>query len=700
VTRIAAACAAALFVPLLVPLAIGRVLTMDDLAFFHVPVRLLYARALAAGDMFTWTPDLGSGFYLHGEGQAGMFHPLHLLLYASLPFEPAFNLEIIASYAWMLIGTRLMLGRMRLSPAACWFGAMAFTFSGFNLMRLLHVNAIAVIAHLPWLILTADHVIAPLRPRRRVAAAAAFALLVGSMLLLGYPQFVFLSGVAVIAYALWRTAAAPAWRAIAWLAFAFACGVGIGAAQVLPTRDLMSVSERGDPSIGFVLTYSLHPMNLVQLVAPYVFRRRAYMLPDELSIHEMIVYTGAFCTLAAAWSIVRWRELPHRALAVWASTLAAFSLVLALGRYAGLYYVIASLPVVGWFRAPSRFVLLLHFALAILAAIVFDDLLQLVGARRRALPPKTLAALAIPVAASAAITAVALFVTGRGAVRGAESLTAMAATAILIAWSARGNRIALALIPVVFAIDLGMWGYRYAWQEPPASVNEIARRADVPTGSPGELVYTPRKSNMPVLAGYRVANPYVALVPLRLLDPGDRIVQRLAGVAWRRAPNGWERVEAPMPRVRLLSEARVSTDVKRDIQTIDIERTALVPEPVAIEAGSAGEARILVDRPGRIMVETRADGRRMLVTTERYYRGWEARVNGYSTPPLRVNGDFLGCMVDSGTWTVTLTFAPLSLRLGKWISLGWVVVALSLLVYGMRTSREKVALRERDGSIS
>ncbi len=47
---VAAACVVALFVPLFIPWATGRVFTLDDLAQFHIPVRFLFSEALAAGD--------------------------------------------------------------------------------------------------------------------------------------------------------------------------------------------------------------------------------------------------------------------------------------------------------------------------------------------------------------------------------------------------------------------------------------------------------------------------------------------------------------------------------------------------------------------------------------------------------------------------------------------------------------------------
>src|SRR4051794_1221028 len=74
----------ALLAPLAAPLVSGRLLLGDDLGRSHLPTRSFFARCLSDGDSPLWHPGLYCGFYLHGEGQAGMDHPLHRLIYAAL----------------------------------------------------------------------------------------------------------------------------------------------------------------------------------------------------------------------------------------------------------------------------------------------------------------------------------------------------------------------------------------------------------------------------------------------------------------------------------------------------------------------------------------------------------------------------------------------------------------------------------------
>ena len=103
-------------------------------------------------------PSLFNGFYLAGEGQAGTYPPLHWLLYRLLPLNPAFAIEIVVAYPCLFLGTFMFLRRWSTAAPAA-FGAMLFTFCGFNLTHGVHPNMVGVIAHVPW-VLWAIHIAA------------------------------------------------------------------------------------------------------------------------------------------------------------------------------------------------------------------------------------------------------------------------------------------------------------------------------------------------------------------------------------------------------------------------------------------------------------------------------------------------------------------------------------------------------------
>jgi hypothetical protein len=582
-----------------------------------------------------------------------------------------------------------------MSGPASWLGGLMVAFGGFNLMHFLHINLIAVAAHLPWLMLAADRVLKGRATNERLAGAAGGALVLGSAFLMGYPQLVLLSAVAVSWYAIWQTVRAvaheeqarPLVSAWAWLMASALAGAGLGAVQLLPTLDAAAASVRNAVPPAFSVSYSLHPFNLVQLLAPYAMRGLAFVRPGESAIHESAVYAGSFGSFAIAWAILRGRQMPHRPIVTWALWLCAGSLVLALGRYGGLYYLLAKLPVVGEFRAPGRFIFLVHFGVAIIGAAVFDDLATLARTRPPR-PQRAIVGIAVLATLSTAIVGVGYLFTGRGVARGAVSVGLMLGTALLMILAATGRRAAIWLLPALVAFDLALWGYGYLWQAPLYPLQAIARMADVPPGHPGEMLSAPT-SNLPVLRGYRVLNPYVSLTPVWVLDPQDPITRRLAGAAWQRDRQGWTRVTAPMPRARLVFDWLEFRQAPPDLRSIDFLRTALVEAPIPVDDRAArGTARVLEDKPGRIVIQVEASGRGLLVTTERYHQGWRAASDvGRPLAVVRINGDFLGCVVEPGVARVELTFAPRSLRTGAWISGATFLGVVILVISGVPRSR-------------
>jgi uncharacterized membrane protein YfhO len=96
-----------------------------------------------------------------------------------------------------------------------------------------------------------------------------------------------------------------------------------------------------------------------------------------------------------------------------------------------------------------------------------------------------------------------------------------------------------------------------------------------------------------------------------------------------------------------------------------MERTALVEERVDLPAGPPGQAEVRIDKPGRIVVATRSEARRLLVVNERAFPGWEARVDGLPVPVTPCYGMFLGCVVPAGGHEVHFDFAPRDFSTGR-----------------------------------
>jgi hypothetical protein len=639
----------------------------DDLGNYHLPLRHLYQQALRAGDSLLWTPSLFAGYYLHGEGQIGMLHPWHLLLYGTLPLQVAFNLEFAASYPFAFAGMFWLLRRLGLTSTAALLGGMLFAFSGFLVMHHPHVNLVAVTAHLPWLLGSIDLVIAADRPRDRARGFAAVALVLASALLLGFPQAIWWTFLTAAPFVLLRAAQAGRWGRLVPAALAAATGLLLGGIQLLPTLDMAAESSRSLVARSFAVEISLHPWNILQLWAPYVFVDRVFSSGEALHVHEYAIYSGTLVMIAPLWLWLRRHERSaHRTLIVATAAFAAVMFVLALGQYGYLAFLFSHVPGVRWFRAPARYIFLVQFALAILAAVAVDDLLALARPGSTsvapALKPRRVALLCSIAALSILTTALlnAHWLTVPAKLPIGPAFTAALWTAPVVAvtiaflLAARGIRWGLVALIALSAADLGASGLEYVYRQPPQTIDSLSQ--GLSPGAPGTHGRVVANwLNRPVLKEYRLIGGYVGLYPNIPFDSLE--FRQRAGAQWaigdhgRLTPLSW--VASPRADL-LLGDASGEKD--------------------------EGSTRMIEDRPGRLVVATSGPVRALLATTERFHEGWRATVDGTPTRTRSVDG-FIGCMVGAGQHQVEFRFMPRSFVRGAMMSAaGAVFLALGVLV--------------------
>jgi hypothetical protein len=151
-----------------------------------------------------------------------------------------------------------------------------------------------------------------------------------------------------------------------------------------------------------------------------------------------------------------------------------------------------------------------------------------------------------------------------------------------------------------------------------------------------------------------------------------------------------------MPRARLVANALTTSAPEKDIGKIDIDSTALVSETVRLEGGPPGTAFIEADQPGRIRLKTRTTTQQLLVVSESWHEGWRLTLDGQTRPVVRVYGEFIGGVVDSGEHEVEFRFRPQSLRLGAWLS----IVGFAGLLLARIGSRAPTVSREQQHRVS
>ena len=695
------------------PAICGHFYTHDDLAEFHLPVRAFYANCLAEGVRFDWMPDLYAGFYLTGEGQGGTYHPLHLLLYRVLPLQTAVSLEILLSYPLMLVGMYFFLRAHLLRRSAALFGGLLFCFSGFNLLHFAHTNGVAVIAHIPWLLLAIHVLLTSASGRARGWAMFAIAGLTGSQLLIGYPQYVWFSLLIEGAYAVWICARA---RDLLWLLPTKVIGGMLGAIQLLPTMDAAAQSTRAVVDPLFSTLGSLHPANLLQLVAPYLFETRVV----GQNTHELGLYAGAVPLVLVVWLLSNWKQCGrYRPLAIAGLLVAVASILYAFGSYSLFYQWQTHLPLVNRFRFPSRSIFLFHLAMAGLSAIALSMLLE----RKR--QETSLKYLGFVIAAAVAVAAIcplilSNFVASTLLIGAGPVLIAMAAG--LTAFAARGSRAALIGLVLLGVIDLAAYGVSYSIakksMEPeqyasvlPSALHERSPRL---IGQPTPAETTgPRMGNWMLLGGWQRVDGYAGLEPKKQLTYDSLAAMRVSGAHYvmshnyaapleglRPQGNGLLAIPTPLPRVRFVTQVQESDEPSKDITSIDPSITALVEESIELPGGVPGTASLTNEKPGELDIETNTSSQQLLVVADSFHPDWRATVDGQAVPIVRVNGDYFGCVVPAGEHLVQMRFLPESLRTGAIVTFCGLGLWMSLLICTRFGSRSGLALTKTKATTS
>lgn len=349
----------------------GKILARGDTYQYFYPYWDARNEAFRAGALPLWTPDLFTGAPLLANPQLGAYYPLNWL---TAPFRAptaiAISIVLHVTLAgagtiflyWQVIGKRWL-------PA--FVAGVAFAFGGVLSSHVEQINQLQGLAWMPILFALYHRVLAGERARRDgLLLALAWALQIFS----GHTQTVFISGVGLAVYGLGFRAfdgggRRPLWRLtrpLLPLAFVFCLALLLALPQLLPSLELMRLSNRGGGfSTQASTAFSLPPTQLGRALLP------SY---DGQLFGEYVATLGIVGLGLALWGFACFRD-NERGRRLWLA-LAIIGFALALGRYNPVYLLLAELPGFNLFRVPARFLALFSLALALLAGMGTQALSQ------------------------------------------------------------------------------------------------------------------------------------------------------------------------------------------------------------------------------------------------------------------------------------------------------------------------------------
>ncbi|PIE19502.1 MAG: hypothetical protein CSA65_02400 [Proteobacteria bacterium] len=689
--------------------------------------------AIVGGELPLWCPYEKAGFSFFSDPETGVLYPVHWLM-ATL--EGIFGagvwvmlVQVLVHVLIAALGMHYYLRRQHLVPQACWIGSLAYVLSS-RLAKSKDQTALGTVAWFPWMLIAIEETVK--RPSWRPAAV--LGLVIGVDLLAGYPPNFFRNIVGLtlvfgyeVGVVLMQTRERKAylWR----LSKAMLVGGLIAFALSAPVLfALASISEtaRAGMSIVEVLRSSLRPSDALQLVAPGIRGKSAFLFylgfaPAALALLALTRYSG------------------RRVL--WAAGAALFFLLACAGNTPILPLLMRLFPPFGLFRVSEQYLFVAAFFMALLAARGLTDLLSATDEERAALKLKLLLVSGAAFLVGLASTVIAVLNKAPSVMliqaAGTSLVVIVGSTIVLSGLLSRKPRsrviAAWLLIPVLLLdlslqnrtiyditktkpdmrndgklsalkapdkdvrkdvriADEGHFGYRVSMRH---EVRDIFGRQTALISERYRRYMLAAKHNYKLLAAANVryyAGRWLMTLKrqagsrVRMIKPGVIEFLDHAPLAyWVGAPKLVKAGPQALAAMRSGEPGTVGVVEKKDLTKFERERVAAMrsqAQPV--------KARLLRYQRNALKLAVDVPAAGLVVINEKHARGWRAQVDGKPVRILRANYLFRGVLVPAGLHEIKLTYRPTKVLAGMAL---FAVASLSLcglFVWGLiRRRREK-----------
>lgn len=353
----------------------GLVLIKRDAYAFWLPLKQHMIERLSSGELPQWFPYEGLGRPFIGTAATGVFHPF-TLLYFIFPASDAYRASTLLSCLLAALGAFALGRTLGFSRAGAFVAGVAFTFSGYVVSFTEHLIYLYSICVLPFFCAALEKALVGVR-----AWTVAPAIVWATVLLHGDGQTGYYYGFIAL---LWTAMRVPGTLREACLRLVLTGGLTalLAGVQLAPAAVVFLSSHRMQPELfhSEALYWSTHPLRLLTVLAspvgenanPVEVGRIFFGTPQQGSVGGMLadsLYLGVPVIGLALLGV--WHNSDLRVLGL----LGGLALVLALGRFGGLYEVFYHVvPLWSAFRYPEKFMGVVSFAAAMLAGAGVDAL--------------------------------------------------------------------------------------------------------------------------------------------------------------------------------------------------------------------------------------------------------------------------------------------------------------------------------------
>jgi hypothetical protein len=377
----------------------GTMVTDDvfasDLMNEGFPYRYALSTALSHGEWPVWFPEIYGGYPLLARADAGICYPVNLLFYGLFDPYVALNLCILVTMLVGGTGMYLYTREIETPPTMAVLAGFAFAYSGFMVAHAKHPSMVDTVCWFPIGLYVIERLLRSAergRERETVFFAGALAIVFGMQHLAGHIQTAYYAGLVYVSYAAARVLSTRSvderrdagagkrivqrlWSpASAAVLGAMAIGSLIAAVQVIPTYELVGLTQRGGGvPFEYSSAFAYDPADLLMFLYPLARGDIGDMSYRGSGIFwEDYGYVGVVVLVLAIVGAVRtWRRWHTRFFAV--ALLVA--IVLVLGSNTPLYRLAFGIvPGMKFFRFPTRCMFVVDTSLIVLAAMGWSSL--------------------------------------------------------------------------------------------------------------------------------------------------------------------------------------------------------------------------------------------------------------------------------------------------------------------------------------
>lgn len=450
---------------------------------------------LLSGSIPLWNPYYYSGHPFVANPQTFVFYPA-TLLYLALPLPLAFNIDTLLHLYLAAMGIYCFVFIITESKTAGLAAATVYSFSGYFMDNIFagHLTMLHTAALMPWLFYFVEKAFRTEQP----FFLSVSGLVLGLQILSGEPQnsyytVLFLTVYFFIRYFSACRTTSP--KLLKWFAIYFPLilivASGISAIQILPSAELMSLSDRAQNTYEFATFMSFPPQNFFTFL---VAKPREALLNTNW---EFGGYMGILSAVLAAMGMVFSK---HRRYSYCFGIIAVIAVTIMLGSYTPIYhFYFKHLPGISTFRIPARCLVVFVFSMAILVGLGIRQLCEShIPKRQQIFMMAVLAILLIALFVGADVLHISL--TSREILLAIGFIIAASIILNLRRFTKNAHLVPCCLIIVLFA-DLYL---TYAQQVPEQSQNELLQK------NPAELLFEQD------IGFYRVNLPFGALRGMKL----------------------------------------------------------------------------------------------------------------------------------------------------------------------------------------